>query len=63
MHHTRKRKIAEQNYSLPQDEAIGSSVFNHLVAVLIGVDPQKEDVDEEKGSDTEDENPINLGKR
>ena len=39
MHHTRKRKLNEQKFAMTQDEAIGSSVFNRLVSLIIGIEP------------------------
>jgi hypothetical protein len=36
-HHTRKRKLAESKLLMTQDEAIGSSIFNRLAAVIVGI--------------------------
>jgi hypothetical protein len=36
-HHTRKRRLAEARLPMNQDEAIGSSVFNRLAAVIVGI--------------------------
>ena len=49
MHHTRKRKLAEQKFAMTQDEAIGSSIFNRLVSLIVGIESVKSD-DEEGGS-------------
>lgn len=55
MHHTRKRKLAEQKFRMSQDEAIGSSVFNRLAALIIGIEPIEAE-DEEK----EDAQKVNI---
>jgi hypothetical protein len=36
-HHTRKRKLAENKLLMTQDEAIGSSIFIRLAAVIVGI--------------------------
>lgn len=43
IHHSRKRTAKERSLSLNQDDVIGSSVFNRLVATIIGIEPMKED--------------------
>ncbi|MBR0252662.1 MAG: AAA family ATPase [Synergistaceae bacterium] len=39
VHHSRKRSAKERTLSLSQDDVIGSSVFNRLVALIIGIEP------------------------
>lgn len=58
VHHTRKRKLAEQKFMMTQDESIGSSVLNRLVAVVLGIEPI-DGADDENGSE---ENKTNLVK-
>ena len=50
MRHTRKRKLNEQKFAMTQDEAIGSSVFNRMVSLLVGIEPiQNDSVDGGEG--------------
>ena len=57
MHHTRKRKLAEQKFAMTQDEAIGSSVFNRLVAHIVGIEPVESD-----GESMDRENLVKVQK-
>ena len=41
--HSRKRTAKERSLSLVQDDVIGSSVFNRLVALIIAIEPMKDD--------------------
>lgn len=41
VHHSRKRASSERNLSLNQDDVIGSSILNRLVALIIGIEPMK----------------------
>ena len=41
-HHSRKRAASERNLSLSQDDVIGSSILNRLVALIIGIEPSKD---------------------
>ena len=41
-HHSRKRTSKERTLSLSQDDVIGSSIFNRLVGLIIGIEPMKE---------------------
>ena len=43
IHHSRKRTAKERSLSLNQDDVIGSSVFNRIVGLIIGIEPMKED--------------------
>lgn len=43
VHHSRKRTAKERSLSLNQDDVIGSSVFNRIVGLIIGIEPMKED--------------------
>ena len=43
VHHSRKRTAKERTLTLNQDDVIGSSVFNRLVGLIIGIEPMKED--------------------
>ena len=43
VHHSRKRTARERSLSLNQDDVIGSSVFNRLVGLIIGIEPLKDD--------------------
>ena len=43
VHHSRKRTAKERTLSLNQDDVIGSSIFNRLVSLIIGIEPMKED--------------------
>ena len=43
VHHSRKRSAKERIFSLNQDDVIGSSVFNRLVALIIGIEPLNND--------------------
>ena len=43
IHHSRKRLARERNLSLNQDDVVGSSVFNRLVGLIIGIEPMKDD--------------------
>ena len=43
VHHSRKRTARERALSLSQDDVIGSSIFNRLVALIVGIEPLKED--------------------
>ena len=43
VHHSRKRLAKERTLSLNQDDVIGSSIFNRLVGLIIGIEPMKED--------------------
>lgn len=43
VHHSRKRAASERNLSLNQDDVIGSSIFNRLVSLIIGIEPMKDD--------------------
>ncbi|MBR1418689.1 MAG: AAA family ATPase [Synergistaceae bacterium] len=47
MHHTRKRKTKEQQYEMTQDEVIGTSILNRDVALLIGIEAAKDEVNNE----------------
>lgn len=42
-HHSRKRTSKERALSLNQDDVIGSSIFNRLVSLIIGIEPHAED--------------------
>ena len=42
VHHSRKRAASERNLSLNQDDVIGSSILNRLVALIIGIEPMKD---------------------
>lgn len=42
VHHTRKRLAKERLLDLNQDDAIGSSVFNRLVSLIVGLEPSKD---------------------
>ena len=39
VHHSRKRTARERTLALNQDDVIGSSVFNRLVGLIIGIEP------------------------
>ena len=39
VHHSRKRTAKERTASLSQDDVIGSSIFNRLVALIVGIEP------------------------
>ena len=39
VHHSRKRTARERSLALNQDDVIGSSVFNRLVSLIIGIEP------------------------
>ena len=43
VHHSRKRTAKERTLSLNQDDVIGSSVFNRIVGLIVGIEPMKED--------------------
>ena len=43
IHHSRKRLARERNLSLNQDDVVGSSVFNRLVGLIVGIEPMKDD--------------------
>lgn len=43
IHHSRKRTAKERTFTLHQDDAVGSGVFNKLIATIIGIEPMKED--------------------
>ena len=58
VHHTRKRKLAEQKFMMTQDESIGSSVLNRLVAVVLGI----ESIDGADDENNPEENKTNLVK-
>ena len=58
VHHTRKRKLAEQKFMMTQDESIGSSVLNRLVAVVLGIEP----IDGPDDENNSEENKTNLVK-
>lgn len=58
VHHTRKRKLAEQKFMMTQDESIGSSVLNRLVAVVLGIEP----IDGPDDENNSGENKTNLVK-
>lgn len=58
VHHTRKRKLAEQKFMMTQDESIGSSVLNRLVSVVLGIEP----IDGSDEDDNFQENKANLVK-
>ena len=47
MHHTRKRKTKEQQYEMTQDEVIGTSILNRDVALLIGIEAAKDEINNE----------------
>ena len=47
-HHSRKRAAKDRTLELNQDDVIGSSIFNRLVALIIGIEPLSDDDDEEK---------------
>lgn len=52
VHHSRKRTAKERSLTLNQDDVIGSSVFNRLIGLIIGIEPmneQKEDEIKEDG--------------
>ena len=42
VHHSRKRLAKERSLSLNQDDVIGSSIFNRLVGLIVGIEPMKE---------------------
>lgn len=42
VHHSRKRAASERNLSLNQDDVIGSNILNRLVALIIGIEPMKD---------------------
>lgn len=42
-HHSRKRSAKERALSLNQDDVIGSSIFNRLVGLIIGIEPRPDD--------------------
>lgn len=42
VHHSRKRLAKERTLSLNQDDVIGSSIFNRLVGLIIGIEPMKD---------------------
>ena len=42
VHHSRKRAANERNLTLTQDDVIGSSILNRLVALIIGIEPMKD---------------------
>ena len=44
-HHTRKRLAKERNLTLNQDDVIGSSVFNRLAALIIGMEKDEDEID------------------
>ena len=44
-HHSRKRLTKERNLSLNQDDVIGSSIFNRLAALIIGIEKDEDDLD------------------
>ncbi len=50
VHHSRKRTAKERALKLNQDDVIGSSIINRLVALIIGIEPMNnnEDSDSEK---------------
>jgi len=43
IHHTRKRSAKDRIYDLTQDDVIGSSVLNQFVALIIALEPDRED--------------------
>ncbi len=43
MHHSRKRLAKERRLALNQDDAIGSSIFNRLISVIISIEPTEDD--------------------
>ncbi len=43
MHHSRKRLAKERKLALNQDDAIGSSIFNRLISVIISIEPTQDD--------------------
>ena len=43
IHHSRKRTAKERSFSLHKDDAVGSGVFNKLLATIIGIEPMKDD--------------------
>lgn len=43
VHHTRKRGSKERMFTLSQDDAIGTSVFNQFVALIVGIEPDSDD--------------------
>ena len=43
VHHSRKRLAKERSLSLNQDDVIGSSIFNRLVGLIVGIEPMKND--------------------
>ena len=53
MHHTRKRKLAEQKMQMTQDEVIGSSIFNRLVSLIVGIEAIRDNNGEDMGNDVE----------
>mgnify|MGYP002624051317 FL=1 len=44
-HHTRKRLAKERNLTLNQDDVIGSSVFNRLAALIIGIEKDEDNIE------------------
>ena len=44
-HHSRKRVAKDRNLSLNQDDVIGSSIFNRLAALIIGVEKDEDEID------------------
>ena len=39
MHHTRKRPASDKKRKITQDDAIGSSIFNRLVSLIVAIEP------------------------
>ena len=44
-HHSRKRLTKERNLALTQDDVIGSSIFNRLAALIIGIEKDEDELD------------------
>ena len=45
IHHTRKRTAKERLQELDQDDAVGSGLFSRYMAVLVGLEPSREESD------------------
>ena len=45
IHHTRKRTAKERLQELDQDDAVGSGIFSRYMAVLVGLEPSREESD------------------
>ena len=44
-HHSRKRLTKERNLALTQDDVIGSSIFNRLAALIIGIEKDEDNIE------------------